>query len=450
MNNDIVKVDKELPEFLRAKVEELRKVQLPNIDSNDLLKKWISVLVEAQFIDSRLDKGCKELNHIINDQAEDHVMKLIRARIDQIERRINIHSSTGNELREYIKYKLSAVANARDLLAQDRNSKELRDSWLNAVNESKTINNVRTNKTKTLEDLKKALSDNPSLIKDIEEFEKTLPSLVYSEATEELRKESEIVESSLLKRIPELTILAQKWEEAENERLRQEAEEERRRQAIAAEEERRRQEMLAAEERRRQEKLAEEERLRQEKLAEEERRRREEEEIRKIAFVYDEKLKDSKDIVIPEGLQYIRKKAFYEFRKLETVDIPSSITKIEDYAFYGCSSLKEIWIPDSVTEIGGGAFLYCDHLKTVRLPQGIKVINSNAFERCRSLESIVLPESVSFILSYAFKDCTSLKTIHLPDNLRDIGLHAFKGCSPFLVLDNLNDWVKRISHHDWW
>lgn len=450
MNNDIVKVDKELPEFLRAKVEELRKVQLPNIDSNDLLKKWISVLVEAQFIDSRLDKGCKELNHIINDQAEDHVMKLIRARIDQIERRINIHSSTGNELREYIKYKLSAVANARDLLAQDRNSKELRDSWLNAVNESKTINNARTNKTKTLEDLKKALSDNPSLIKDIEEFEKTLPSLVYSEATEVLRKESEIVENSLLKRIPELTILAQKWEEAENERLRQEAEEERRRQAVAAEEERRRQEMLAAEERRRQEKLAEEERLRQEKLAEEERLRREEEEIRKLSFVYDEKLKDSKEIVIPEGLQFIGEEAFYDFKYLETVVIPDSITKIQGSAFCGCSSLKEIWIPDSVTEIGRSAFKCCSQLKTVRLPKGIIAINSGVFEGCRSLESIDVPESVSFIRGFAFSGCKSLKTIHLPDRLRDIERHAFKGCSPFLVLDNLNDWVKRISHHDWW
>jgi hypothetical protein len=450
MINCLVEVDKELLEFLRAKVEELKKVQLFNITSDDLLEKWISVLVEAQFIDSRLDMGFKKLNRIIDDQTEARVMKLIRARIDKIERKIKIHSSTRDELREYLKYKLSAVANARDLLAQDRFSKELRNSWLNAANEFKTIDKARTKETKTLEDLKKALSDNPSLIKDIEEFEKTLPNLVYSEATEELRKESEIVESSLLKRISELTILAQKWEEAENERLRQEAEEERRRQAIAAEEERRRQELLAAEERRRQEKLAEEERLRQEKLAEEERLRREEEEIRKIAFVYDEKLKDSKEIVIPEGLQYIRKKAFYDFRKLETVDIPSSITKIEDYAFYGCSSLKEIWIPDSVTEIGRGAFIYCDHLKTVRLPHGIKVINSYVFERCRSLESIVLPESVSFILSYAFKDCTSLKTIHLPDRLLDIGLHAFKGCSPFLVLDNLNDWVKRVSRHDWW
>ena len=472
MINDIVKVDNEFLEFLRAKVEELKKVQLPNIDSNDLLEKWISVLVEAQFIDKRLNMGCKELNGIINNQAEVHVMNLIRARIDQVERRINIHSSTGIDLREYIHYKLSATVNARKLLAQDRNSKELRDSWLNAVNESITINNIAsTNKAKTLDDLKKALSDNPSLIKDIEEFEKTLPSMVYFEATKTLKKESEIVENSLLKKLSELTILAQKWEEAENERLRQEAEEERRRQEMLAEEERRRQEAeeerlrreaeeerrrQAEEERRRQEMLAEEERRRQEaeeerrRQAEEERLRREQEEIRKIEFVYDEKLKDSKAIVIPEGIQYIRKEAFNNFEKLETVVIPSSVTQIEDFAFCGCSSLKKIWIPDSVTDIGEGAFSGCNQLKSVRLPQGIEFIRSHVFTLCRSLESIDIPNSVSYILPYAFAECTSLKTIYLPDNLRDIGRHAFKGCSPFLVLDNLNDWVKKYSLHSWW
>ena len=44
--------------------------------------------------------------------------------------------------------------------------------------------------------------------------------------------------------------------------------------------------------------------------------------------------------------------AFYDCRKLTSVEIPNSVTSIGDYAFSRCSGLTSVEIPNSVTSIG--------------------------------------------------------------------------------------------------
>lgn len=62
----------------------------------------------------------------------------------------------------------------------------------------------------------------------------------------------------------------------------------------------------------------------------------------------------SKDVVIPDGITEIGKKAF-GFNQIISVKIPDSVTKISDFAFRG-NNLSRVVIPSSITEIGDYAF----------------------------------------------------------------------------------------------
>ena len=57
-------------------------------------------------------------------------------------------------------------------------------------------------------------------------------------------------------------------------------------------------------------------------------------------YINDEEVKD---LVIPEGVVGISKRAFLNCRHLTSVTIPRSVTNIGDNAFYGCSNLTDVY-----------------------------------------------------------------------------------------------------------
>lgn len=67
------------------------------------------------------------------------------------------------------------------------------------------------------------------------------------------------------------------------------------------------------------------------------------------------------------GVITIRKKGFYNCKKLDTIVLPEGLQVIEEYAFDSCGSLQEINIPASVTTIGDNAFTRCFKLATVTI-----------------------------------------------------------------------------------
>ena len=183
------------------------------------------------------------------------------------------------------------------------------------------------------------------------------------------------------------------------------------------------------------------------------------------------------DVVIPEGVQTITRKAFYQ-RDLISVQFPSSLTRIgenafsrcvnlksvdfsdsliqlEQGAFYDCTSLQEvslsanlnviedyvfgycsfnyIEIPAKVTEIGDHAFMECDSLQRMILPDGLKKIGDGAFGNCDQLSTIVLPEGLESIGEGAFALCDSLRMVILPDSLQLIGQDAYAYCDLSLL-----------------
>ncbi len=57
------------------------------------------------------------------------------------------------------------------------------------------------------------------------------------------------------------------------------------------------------------------------------------------------------EFVLPKSLKKIGNYAFYENKKLQSVEIPDGLETVERAAFQGCQSLKDLHIPDSIRQI---------------------------------------------------------------------------------------------------
>ena len=129
-----------------------------------------------------------------------------------------------------------------------------------------------------------------------------------------------------------------------------------------------------------------------------------------------------------EGLESIGYAAFSGCAKLTDIHIPESVTEIDPDAFVRCSSLTEVHIPDAVTSIGNGAFYECTSLQTVRLPEALTKLERLTFYGCESLSGITIPAGVTSIDVSCFENCKSLTEIEIPEGVKKISQNAFKGC----------------------
>lgn len=173
-------------------------------------------------------------------------------------------------------------------------------------------------------------------------------------------------------------------------------------------------------------------------------------------------------VVIPEGVEEIRKYAFYNCTALRKVTLPSSTTKIMEYAFYNNKSLEEINLEDVVVigakafydcerlleantlnanTIGEYAFTNCKYIQSVDLRE-LKRAGESAFANCARLTTVLLGEwtkladnffentrisSVEIfgnrIPDYAFKDCKRLQSVIVKGDLVYLGEGAFANCT---------------------
>ena len=94
--------------------------------------------------------------------------------------------------------------------------------------------------------------------------------------------------------------------------------------------------------------------------------------------------KEIKDLVIPNNVIEIGKKAFFGCSSITSVTIPNSVEIIGWSAFNGCENLTSVTIPNSVTIIGWSAFFGCNNLKSVTcltkeaLTNATSIFGSNA------------------------------------------------------------------------
>ena len=158
------------------------------------------------------------------------------------------------------------------------------------------------------------------------------------------------------------------------------------------------------------------------------------------AFAYCDKL--TGELVLPDGLKRIGKRAFYEHALTCELVLPDGLEYIGesafDFSFPGYETKRpgftgDLVIPDSVTEIGDSAFSSNDFGGVLVLPKNITAIQK-PFSYCRFSGQLVIPDSVERISEYAFSSDSDRPMFYepqgelaFPSNLKSIGERAFSG-----------------------
>lgn len=131
-------------------------------------------------------------------------------------------------------------------------------------------------------------------------------------------------------------------------------------------------------------------------------------------------------VVLPEGLTWIGKEAFYNCWELTSVILPEGLLSIGDYAF-ASTNLTELNLPEGLLSIGDHAFA-STNLTELNLPEGLVSIGDEAFVFCSGLTEVSLPDSLSSLGTRAFFYCENLADVTLSPGLSSVGEEAFAWC----------------------
>lgn len=123
---------------------------------------------------------------------------------------------------------------------------------------------------------------------------------------------------------------------------------------------------------------------------------------------------------IPEGVETIRTKCFYECYYVEDIKLPSTLKTIEEKAFHRTAALNKIDLPEGLEYIGKDAFAYCFKEKENYKSDDNPDLPENT--------EIVIPSTVKEIGDYAFFNCE--KVVKLTINAKEADMKLGKTWSP--------------------
>ena len=145
--------------------------------------------------------------------------------------------------------------------------------------------------------------------------------------------------------------------------------------------------------------------------------------------------------IVDPSIDTIRRRAFQQCTRLESIAMHAGVKIIEHGAFRNCPSLKRVKL-SGVRVIEGWAFMDCSSLEDMDFGDQIESIGDAAFIRCKSLRDINI-RTAREIGEYAFYDCIQATSVELPGCLERIGKCAFNNCpslrriaTPFDMLDD--------------
>ena len=144
------------------------------------------------------------------------------------------------------------------------------------------------------------------------------------------------------------------------------------------------------------------------------------------------------EIILPNNITSIEKRAFKDCQKLTSITIPSSVTSIGKLAFYNCKELRSVTITGDLTSIGWSCFMLCEKLESINIPNSVNYIGGEAFSNCSSLKSVNIPP-ISRIYEDTFQSCGSLTSVTIPNTVTiiDDGAFAFTGIKAINIPDGV-------------
>ena len=148
------------------------------------------------------------------------------------------------------------------------------------------------------------------------------------------------------------------------------------------------------------------------------------------------------ELVIPDGVTSIGKKAFANNDSIISVSIPESLKAVGEYAFSDCDSLEKVNITDlaawceinfagynaNPASASGSLYLNDKLITELVIPDGVTSIGDYAFVNS-SLTTISIADGVTSIGDYAFYNNDSLTSVSIPRSLKEVGARAFEYCS---------------------
>ena len=154
------------------------------------------------------------------------------------------------------------------------------------------------------------------------------------------------------------------------------------------------------------------------------------------------KLKNIEEIILPNGLLHIRKKAF-RGSSVRHISIPNTVLTIDEGAF-SYTNIKKLFIPSSVRIIPTEMCYGCDKLREVFLA-GAEIIEKRAFSSCAKLSSLLFPDTLLEIQQHAFSYCPQLENLIIPSSVQRIStaidFRSDTKCVNIAVLNDDIEWV---------
>ena len=118
-------------------------------------------------------------------------------------------------------------------------------------------------------------------------------------------------------------------------------------------------------------------------------------------------------------------KLYVDNKLAEDIVISEGVESIKGRAFFGCSSLTNIFIPKSVTSIGESFLFNCSGLTSCTIGSGVTSIGQTVFSYCNRLSSITVNATTPPTLGNNVFQSTNNCPIYVPAN----SVNAYKSAS---------------------
>ncbi len=123
-----------------------------------------------------------------------------------------------------------------------------------------------------------------------------------------------------------------------------------------------------------------------------------------------ERFAEVEEVILPNTITYIGKKAFAHFKSLTKINLPESLTKVGEYAFADCK-LETIELPIGLNEISTGMF-FNNELTIENVPKNVTKIGEMAFFGCK-MSRFEIHKDITEIGEGAFANCSNLTLIYV-------------------------------------
>ena len=119
------------------------------------------------------------------------------------------------------------------------------------------------------------------------------------------------------------------------------------------------------------------------------------------------------EVIIPNGVQVIKKATFQGNDKLKKIILPDSVVGIEPRAFADCPNLENVELSNNLQVLGMNSFQNCTSLKEINIPSKVEVVYPGTFSGNTCLQSITLNGNLKYLSSDAFINCENVKEVNI-------------------------------------